>query len=113
MPPPFVGLAIDGTVNKPDYGASTKGNAEMKITRRELFNLTRENDTPDHVVNLSGAAGDNAADVVGLANRYDARGQFTDAFVDAWFNSVIDRLSTSDMHTPADAAWFKAHGVEA
>lgn len=75
------------------------------MTPRELFNLTRKDSVPDDVMNLADVAAENAADTVGHGNRFDASGRFTDAFVASWFNSVVEALSTPDMHTAAAAAY--------
>lgn len=82
----------------------------MKLTRREVFNLARDTDA---VIDITSSASENAAHTVGFANRFDARGQFTDAFVDVWFDSLIGLLSARDGHTPEEAEWFKSIGVEA
>lgn len=82
----------------------------MKLTRREVFNLARDEDA---VINITSSASDNAADTVGFANRFDADGQFTDAFVNIWFESLIGLLSGRDSHSAEEAAWFKSIGVEA
>lgn len=80
------------------------------MSRREIFNLARDTDA---VINIVSSASDNAAHTVGFANRFDAHGQFTDAFVDIWFESLIGLLSVSDGHTAEEAEWFKSIGVEA
>lgn len=80
------------------------------MTRRELFQLTSQNDTPDGVLNLSSSAGDNAADTVGWDRRYGADGLHTDEFIDIWYQSVVGLLC--DWETPAEVqAWFASHGV--
>lgn len=81
-----------------------------KMTRREVFNLARDTDA---VISITSSAADNAADTVGFANRFDASNQFTDAFIDIWFDSIIGLLCASDCHTIEEAAWFKSIGVEA
>lgn len=82
----------------------------MKLTRREVFDLARDTDT---VINIVSSASDNAAHTVGFSNRFDANNQFTDAFVAAWFDSLIGLLSVSDNHSVEEADWFKSVGVEA
>jgi hypothetical protein len=82
----------------------------MNLTRREVFNLARDTDV---VINITSSAADNAADTVGFANRFDENKQFTDAFVDIWFDSLIGLLSERDGHTAEEAEWFRSIGVEA
>jgi hypothetical protein len=80
------------------------------MNRREIFNLARDTDA---VIDIDSRAADNAADTVGWGNRFDANKEFTDAFVDVWFESILGLLSVSDGHTAEEAEWFKAIGVEA
>lgn len=84
--------------------------AAIKLTRREVFDLARD---ADEVINITSIAGDNAADTVGINNRFDANKEFTDDFVFFWYESLIGLLSVSDGHTAEEAEWFKAIGVEA
>lgn len=83
----------------------------MLVSRRDLFDATSYG--PLSVLNVDGAAADNAADAVGFGNCRDERGVHTDAFIDHWFGSVIDILSTPDAHEKEAADWFAVFGVEA
>ena len=78
--------------------------------RREVFNLALD---ADEVINIVSSACDNAARTVGFNNRFDANKQFTDAFVSAWYESLIALLCERDCHTVEEAEWFKSIGVEA
>lgn len=78
---------------------------------RKIFEETGNCNTPDSVANVSGAAGDNAADTIGWANRYGSDGKHTDEFIEHWRRSVESILCNSDSD-PEAAAWFEVRGVK-
>lgn len=79
------------------------------MNKKELFNLANESDL-ESVQIVSANAGDNAALMVGFDNRFDANGNRTTEFYNAWFSSVEAILCVDDADQNA-AAWFKANGV--
>lgn len=83
------------------------------MTDRDLFEACRESDAPLSVMNVAGSAADNAADIIGWMNRYDASGRATREFVEAWYKSVISILSERDCHEQSAAEWFAVRGCRA
>ena len=73
---------------------------------REIFNEC-QGDVPLSVANVHGSAGDNAAETLG--SRFE-RGNFTDEFINIWFNTVSSILCDGECEQEA-RDWFESRGV--
>ncbi len=80
------------------------------MNKKALFELANDSNL-ESVQIVSANAGDNAALMVGVDNRFDADGNRTNEFYNAWFSSVEAILCVEDADQAA-AVWFKANGVK-
>ena len=76
------------------------------MTLRKMFDLTRDSEIEAVEIAHSNAC-DNAAQAVGFANRFDADGKFSDAFVAEWEASIQSFLC-DQRPSNAAVAFFNA-----
>ena len=79
------------------------------MDKKALFELANDSNL-ESVQIVSANAGDNAALMVGVDNRFDVDGNRTDAFYAAWFASVEALLCVDDADQEA-VVWFKSNDV--
>ena len=60
---------------------------------------------------IASEAGDNAADTVGFANRADATGNYSQAFIKAWIDSAQIMLDCSEYRSAEAKAFFASFGM--
>ena len=85
------------------------------MSHRDTFNECGKIETLDSVSIVSGMAADNAVEMVD--SRFDEKGEFADAFIDAWVLSVSSVLASAAEYLTKDEAnearaWFADRGID-